>query len=221
MNSKNTCPHFLQKIDELIRPKHLFLEASDEIYFLGEYTTRESFNFSQTNQLIINYKKEISRRNCSEWRYKEEAIKQIAYQFRNSIQKTFGLSEKLTTATLVPVPPSKHFQDPAHDDRNSKMLRYMLPEGDIRELIMLKQTREPLRESKIARSPQQLSSYYTLNEHFLNLPDPKEIWLFDDVITSGCTFRATHDFLRKSFRDIPILGFFIARAVCRYPQIFS
>jgi predicted amidophosphoribosyltransferase len=214
MNSSNTSPLFLQKIDELTRPNHHLLKTDDDVYFLGEYTPGASYQHSETNQIIYNYKKEMHRKGSAEWPYKEKAIHQVADSFRNSIHNTAGLSERISNATLVPIPPSKSKDDPAHDDRNLLMLRRLSPKGDIRELILQKTSREAQRESRISRSPQNLSRYYSLNKNIIH-PQPKEIWLFDDVIASGNSFRATHDFLRQTFPKISILGFFIARTVVR------
>ena len=40
-----------------------YLTAMDECYFLGEYTARKGFAFSATNQLILNFKKAMNKRN--------------------------------------------------------------------------------------------------------------------------------------------------------------
>ena len=135
--------------------------------------------------------------------YKGKAIKEVAHLFRNSIMQTVSLSERLNSATLVPLPPSKCKNDPAYDGRNFEMLKLMMPKGDIRELILPKTSREPQRESKNARIPEHLSAYFSPIDDKLQFPKPKEIWLFDDVLTRGNTFRAAHDFLRKTFAISP------------------
>jgi predicted amidophosphoribosyltransferase len=37
------------------------------------------------------------------------------------------------------------------------------------------------------------------------------IALFDDVLTTGCHFRAAKSILEKSFHEVEIIGLFIAR----------
>lgn len=212
MSSKSISPLFLQKIDDLTRRNHPFLHPKDEIYFLGEYTTKGSFNFSKTNQIILNYKKDISHKNCPDWHHKEKAIIQVAENFNDSISKTLGLSERFNSATLVPIPPSKNKTDPTYDNRNYLMLQRLSLKRDIRELILQNTSRKAQRELQSHRIPANLSIHYVLNEVVAH-PKPREIWLFDDVLVKGTTFRATHDFLKKVFPDIPICGFFIARAV--------
>ena len=90
------------KIDELIRSDHPYLAPEDNCFFLGEYTARAGFSFSETNQLIANFKKSLTKKDLPEWRYKDEAIREIANKFRAAFPEDF-----LTTVTLVPIPPSK------------------------------------------------------------------------------------------------------------------
>jgi len=101
---------------------------------------------------------------------------------------------------------------PDYDDRNFRMLKTLIPNGDIRDLVLQKQTREPLHTSISLRSHTDLAENYRLNEE-LCLPTPTEIWLFDDILTKGTHFRAAHDFLKGAFPQTRIAGFFIARAI--------
>ena len=48
--------------------------ADEVIHYFGEYTARKGFNHSETNQLILNFKKKMDRRGLLEWRYKTAAI---------------------------------------------------------------------------------------------------------------------------------------------------
>jgi hypothetical protein len=61
--SRGTLPQRLTKIDDLTRPDHSYLTANDDCYFIGEYTARRGFAFSSTNNLILNFKKPMDRRN--------------------------------------------------------------------------------------------------------------------------------------------------------------
>ena len=93
-------PVRLSKIDKLVLSDHYHLTKNDECYFIGEYTARENFSYSATNQLITNLKKGLEKRGRLEWRYKGQAIDQIAREFAATLD-----SEWLQTVTLVPVPP--------------------------------------------------------------------------------------------------------------------
>ncbi len=51
--------HRLTQIDELHLAEFPYLRADDDCYFLGEYTVRKGYDFSPTNDLVINLKKGI------------------------------------------------------------------------------------------------------------------------------------------------------------------
>jgi hypothetical protein len=127
-------PKRLTKIDDLTRPDHTFLELEDECFYLGEYTARRGFAFSETNSLINNLRKPMERRGRPEWRYKESAILTCGRMLREAISE-----EWLDAATLVPVPGSKMKGDVEYDDRMPRILQE-LGRGravDIRELVIM------------------------------------------------------------------------------------
>ena len=64
----------LTKIDELTRPDRTFLEPGDECFYLGEYTSRRGFAFSEMNNLVNNLRKPMGRRALPGWRHKESAM---------------------------------------------------------------------------------------------------------------------------------------------------
>lgn len=215
MKLESTSPLLLKRADELIKINHPFLNGEDEVYFLGEYTVGAQSQHSKTNKLIFNYKKPFDRKGFPDWNFKEQAIKETAALFRTSIFNTEGLADRALHATLVPIPPSMSKNAADYDDRNYKMLKMFMPEGDIRELVLQKNCRPSLHSTKNSpRKPQELSSNYLLNTSAL-VPHPKEIWLFDDILTKGTHYRALFDFLKIQFLQIPIVGFFIARTITR------
>jgi hypothetical protein len=213
MKFEDTSPSLLKRLDELTRGHHSLLQEDDEGYYLGEYTPRAGSGHSPTNKLIINYKKSVDRREHEDWSYKEKAINEVAQWWKKAIFDTTDLSDRVHRATLVPIPPSKAKNSPEYDDRNYRMLKSLFPKGDVRELILQKESREPLHVLKNEpRLPGTLKNNYVLNE-ILTQPLPSEIWLFDDTLVKGTHFRAAKEFLRKFFPNIPIVGFFIARAM--------
>ena len=69
----------LQCIDKAVaKTDHPYLSPQHNCYFLREYTSGQGYDFGTTNQLMINLKKAMSRQGRPEWRYKEEAIHQLA-----------------------------------------------------------------------------------------------------------------------------------------------
>jgi hypothetical protein len=210
--SESTSPLLLKPIDELLIGSYPFVRQTDEIYYLMEYTKRKLPTHSPENQLISNYKKKPARQASPDYRYKEPAIKEVATRFRQSILQTAGLSGRVQRALLVPIPPHAAKEDPEHDDRNLKMLNYFMPKGNIHELLLQKNSRAPLHESKELRDPKKLEENYLINPASSDAAFD-EIWLFDDVLRCGTHFRAAHTILAKYFPEKQIVGFFIARSI--------
>ena len=210
MMSDSTFPQRLTKIDDLTRLDHAHLTEDDECYFIGEYTARKGFAYSDTNDLILNFKKPMDRRGRPEWPYKFRAIKQAAAAFRTALEP----SPALSSLTFVPVPPSKTKEDPLYDDRLMKMLCAIRPNRrmDIREIIVQKMSTDAAHGSEVRPSPQQIEELYELNE-LLTTPEPNFIAIVDDILTTGAHFRAAKMALFRWFPAVPIIGLFIARRV--------
>ena len=92
----------LTKLDELNLPDHWYLDATDECYFIGEYTAGRGYSHSSTNQLILNLKKSVDRRGLAEWSYKEAAIRQAAATLRQSLHPDFLGSATFVQCSTVP-----------------------------------------------------------------------------------------------------------------------
>lgn len=207
--SQDTFPRRLTEIDDLTRPDHYHLDASDTCLFLGEYTARKGFSFSATNQLVLNFKKSVDRRGRPEWQHKERAIREVGQAFATAIK-----GEWLATVTLVPIPPSKEKNDPLYDDRMQRMLR-AIPVAkplDIRELLIQQRTMDAAHDADIRPTPDQIAANYKIDENFCG-PAPNTIAVFDDVITAGAHFVAARRVLKGRFPQARIVGFFIARRV--------
>jgi len=201
----------LQRIDASILPDHSCLEASDYCYYLGEYASGRGFKHSEMNQVINNLKKPIDRKHLPEWHFKEQAIQQIAFWLMST--KSWM---KLKYCTWVPMPPSKIKSHPAHDDCTLRILNRVQQFEkalDVRELLLAKASREP------AHNPS--SKRPSIVDHLNNLvvdenlidPIPHAIVIFDDVITSGASFKAAQKILQNKYSEIPIVGVFVARNI--------
>jgi predicted amidophosphoribosyltransferase len=180
---------------------------------LGEYTARRGFSYSPTNQLINNLKKKPHSASSRELQYKNLAINEIGLAFRKTLASEVNV-EKLRASTLVPIPPSAISSDTRYDDR---MLRVLDRMGaglglDIRELVKQYRSVPPAHECDARPSPQEIAENYYIDED-LSSPDPKIVWIFDDVLTAGSHYRAMKMVLRVRFPAISIAGFFVARRV--------
>jgi hypothetical protein len=201
------------KIDPLSFSDHASLAPDDVCYHLGEYTARRGYSFSPTNQLIINLKKKPSESNSNELYYKSVAISTIAWKF-TEILTSEANKAKLKAATLVPVPPSANPGDPLHDDRMMRVLNGM-GAGltlDIRELVKQHHSVPPAHECESRPSIADLMANYYIDETRAE-PEPKFIWIFDDVLTAGNHYKAMQGILQQRYPGIRTSGFFVARRV--------
>ena len=207
MTSSATFPNRLTKIDDLTRPDHAYLTADDACYFIGEYTARQGYSYSTTNNLILNFKKSVDRRHRPEWRYKEQAIQTVAAAFRRALRP-----EALDRLTFVPIPPSREVDDPLYDDRLTRMLHAIrpVPRLDIRELIIQTRSTAAAHGSDVRPRSEEIKALYRLDET-LTEPVPRTVALIDDLLTAGAHFRAAKSVLSARFQNVTILGLFIAR----------
>lgn len=196
-------------VDDLLRPLYAHLTASDQCYFLREYTSGRGFAHSETNRLILNLKKPPDRRGRPEWHYKELAIQQVAREFRASLNLS-----RLRAVTFVPMPPSKRTDDPLYDDRMLRVLLALDEERqlDIRELMLVADGMEPAHATLTRPSVEDLAANLTIDETCA-LPTPSTIALVDDVLTTGAHFVAAKRVLTIRFPSVSVRGLFVARRV--------
>lgn len=199
----------LQRIDSLSLGDHYHLTPEDECYFWGEYTARKGFSYSATNNLIINFKKSPLKRGRPEWRYKEEAIERVAAFFRGVFKP-----EIFSLVTFVPIPPSKAVGHPEYDDRLLRTLRLIVQgrNADIRELVLQTRTIEAAHDSDVRPRPEDLVGVYEINEAIV-APAPQNVFVFDDVLTTGAHFKAMQRVLAQRFQGVRTVGIFVARRV--------
>lgn len=193
------------KIDALTLPDHHYLDAQDICYYAGEYTAGEGHAYSDTNQLIHNFKKTVDKRGTAQWQYKERAILQAANIFRGAIKADAQI-------TFVPIPPSKAKSDPMYDDRMLRLLQAVCSERrtDIRELVVQVQSVAAAHLSDRRPTPDELVANYQLDESLAE-PIPTTIFVVDDVLTTGCHFKAVKCVLERRFPNASVIGLFIAR----------
>lgn len=203
-------PQRLTKIDELTRSDHFYLEANDECLFFGDYSARKGFAHSATNSLIANFKRPVQYKNTPSWQYKLRDIQAAARAFSQNLSSVFS------EITCVPIPPSKLKTDPEYDDRMVAMLKAMRgPKGvtpDIRELVIQSKPMPAAHGSESRLPPYEWEAAYSIDESVAQ-PTPAWIGIIDDVLVTGCRFRAVSNVLRARFPQARITGLFIARRV--------
>ena len=197
----------LSVIDDLTRPDHFYLIPQDRCYYFGDYTARGGYAYSETNRLILNLKKPVSQASQNHYRYKHHAIQQIAQALQHSLD--------LQHITFVPVPPSKAHADPAYDDRLVQVLHTLTtqaPNAHYRELILQDQSLPAAHETQQRPNPITLAKHYRIDTQ--QLTDIREhLVIFDDVLTTGCHFKAMQRVLHRHLPNHAIIGVFVARRV--------
>src|SRR5437868_579872 len=95
------------------------------------------------------------------------------------------------TATLVPVPCSKTRDHPLYDDRIIQILHKMTRglACDIQELVIQTESLESFHDGR-RLPPNELMEYYELDEELCDCQPPREVTLFDDLLTTGSHFKA-------------------------------
>ena len=182
-----------------------YLDEDDTCYYAREYIARGGYTASECNQLVLNFKKDPSRRQNQEWQYKEQAINQFAREL------ALGLNP---LATVCFVPPSKSATAPDYDDRFEMLmarLSQMVPSLNCQQPFTLPST---IQASHAGGERDPVVLYQSLQWTGFSTT-PKSVVVVDDVITSGGHFKACTKMIQENHPDIDICGMFWARAVER------
>jgi hypothetical protein len=193
-------------IDEIEIRDHYYLTLGvDTCYYYFKYTAERGYSYSKTNNLILNFKKKLDRRGEGHFRYKGEAITEIANLLTRLSQNSINKS------TFVPIPPSKSKANPLYDDRMTQVLNLGLKDrnADIRELVY--QNTDTV-ECHISgnRDITALEDILEIDENLVE-GVREYIVIVDDVLTTGCHYIAMRNILRRRFPEAKIIGLFIAR----------
>lgn len=83
---------------------------------------------------------------------------------------------------------------------------------DVRELVVQTMPMPAAHESANRPPPVEWEQVYAVDEA-LAINEPKWIGIIDDLLVTGCRFRAMSNVLRRRFPSARITGLFIARRV--------
>lgn len=202
----------LRIIGDLERPDHWHLQDDDDCAFFGEYTPRAGFRHSATNQLILNMKKKPSvTRGTYQWPHKVNAIKDAARAIRSNIS-----ADALLSSLFIPIPSSKRSSHPDYDPRMLEVAKSIGPPAREAEVLRTIVDRDALHENDNRRDPDELAA--TISVHPELVPeDVKNLILIDDMVTTGCSFRACKRLLSEAIPGRDIFGLFISRRILPNP----
>ena len=198
----------LQVINETHLPQHHYLTSDDQCYFLGELSPGLD-NWTYIKRLIHNLKKKPT--DVGYVPYKEQSTLQAISLFENLI-----VSSSIESLTIVPIPPSKCSDHPEYDDRIWEVLKGLKQKLDdkfkldIRKLVYQSESYMASHTTLNRISFEELLAIYQIDEDHA-LPEPNFIFLVDDVLTSGCHYKAMKSILKRRFPNTKLAAIFLAR----------
>lgn len=202
----------LRIIGDLERPDHYYLREGDECAFFGEYTPRAGWKHSNTNQMILNLKKlPTVARGTYQWGHKQTAIREAAAAIRANLNQ-----DALATSLFIPIPSSKTLQHPDYDPRMLQVAQMIGPPARAAEVLRTLHDRDAMHVGTDRRDPEQLGAAIVADAGLIP-GGIQRVFLLDDMVTTGSSFRACSDILRAHIPDIPIIGLFISRRVIPNP----
>lgn len=200
-------------LDEKDIHQHSFIQKEDNIIYLGLYYSGEGYR-GEGNSLILNLKKPVDRRGSDEWQYKQDAINFVAQKITEVMD---DVSSEKGRWYWIPIPPSKLEGNPMFDDRINQILELAQSNCSnqnniVANVIKQNSDREASSTSGNTRNVDTLRANYTM----LSIPssyDPfiDEIIVFDDMLTTGCHFKAAQKLILDSYPNARVNGVFIAR----------
>lgn len=202
-------------LEDVDKNNHSFLEKKDEILYLGEYHSGLGCEGAGCNSLIFNLKKTPDKINTVEWDYKQAAITTIAALITKLMEKN---GTEVAKIYWIPVPPSKIEEDPMFDDRVHEILKLAQEKCTNKNNIVanvVKQTsnRAASATSRQTRNPNSLIANYEMDDITDYNPETDIIIIFDDVLTTGCHFKAVKSLILGKYEDSNIIGIFVAKVV--------
>lgn len=202
-------------IDEFAKQDHSFLNIDDSVYYMKEYYPGVGFS-GEGNSLILNLKKSMEARDSDQWHHKRKAILHVA----TLIAKEMDNSDETKEGKVywIPVPPSKIKSDPLFDNRIYHILRCAVDMTTskrhfVADVFSQDVNRESFSSSTNKRSITDLVSSYSMSVIPNYNPDQDVIIIFDDVLTTGCHYKAIENVILRKYNKADIRGVFVARRV--------
>ncbi len=194
------------------RTEHGFpscLNVNDDCWYAREYIAGGSYQDSETNSLIHNFKKDHEKRCKQEWYYKGEAIKKFAQEL-NYLD--------FTDNTVIFIPPSYAHDAAEYDDRFEQtldLLKKTCPNINIQKPIVRTINKEPSHLGG-PRDYQSIRQGLKWNG-FTHLTST--VVIIDDLITSGSHFTVCRDMIKEKYPEVPIGGVFWAKRIEKVIEI--
>lgn len=212
----NTAELKWRQVDESIELFHCPNQDELLLIYGRIYTSRMGFDYSETNQLIINFKKSPERSNDYELRYKRNAIAQFAREAAAFLERRHRHRRRHSPVTLIPMPPSKTRAHPEYDDRVEQVAQRIEKKlSNVRCCPLLQgiQDVDSYHTRSTPRDPNEIFSIIEVDDNeIFDCDDNEIIYVIDDILTSGAHFTAARRHILECYPDIEVRGLFWAKA---------
>lgn len=193
-------------------PVRLSQEDRANCFYARDYASRKKYDYSESNNLIANFKKDVSKRETNQWPHKIRAIQRFADEL------THLFSELQGKVSIAAIPTSKRRDDPLYDSRLDDVLEIVSQRCDVvvKEPLIRRVSVEPAHTSEERPTVEQV--YETLMWNGIDSP-PNELVLIDDVVTAGTTFKACQRHIHENAPHLKVYGVFWAHTVWPDQQV--
>jgi|24_taG_2_1085349.scaffolds.fasta_scaffold10524_1 hypothetical protein len=196
--------------------EHSYLDIDDNIYYIEEYVSGNGFA-GKGNNLIINLKKSVDKKGTDQWKHKEKAIIDVALLIAKEMDNPNASKRKIY---WLPIPPSRIKTDPLFDDRTYRILTLAIAvttshKHFVTDVLYQNSNRESFSSITARRDVDELVSNYSMNDIPNYDPEKDLIVIFDDMLTTGCHFKAVEKLVLDKYPDAVVMGIFVARRVIK------
>jgi len=198
--------------------KPLLNQAEDICYYIWKYNPNSEVNES-VHSFVKNFKRNPQELQGNTFfpKYKSQSINKAAHEL-SLICNRLEDNNKFKDSIWLPIPPSKSKADPLYDDRLVKVLEsinssFRLKFHDIFSTINSTESSHKSNE----RDVQLKIDNITCNSHGIELlKNNANFIVFDDIITSGASFKALKTIIQSNNPDANVIGLFLCKTY--YPN---
>ncbi|QLZ70555.1 hypothetical protein FOLKNPGA_03369 [Legionella sp. PC1000] len=189
------------------------LEETDKCYYYMTYDSWSSIFDNEQKQIVSNLKisPQDIRKNPLREKYKTKSIATISEWLIQTIKK----HPELTNFLWIPAPPSKAPGDENHDNRLVRILELVsaaIPEFIFFDALYVKKSVDESHKTN-ERDVQKKLQNLGIDESFINKLKNKSVVIFDDVLTTGTTFKTAQIKIHQIDNALKVIGIFIAKAI--------
>jgi predicted amidophosphoribosyltransferase len=166
--------------------------------------------YGAVNQFIWNLKKKPTS-SQAELEYKRLAISKAATIITPFLEQ---IIPACSAPVMIPIPGSKSRNDPDYDPRMLNVLQQVDSKKvrlTIWDIVQQTKSTQAFHTLPERPSPDEQETEYSLVD--TGAQAPTEIFIIDDVITTGCHYVAVKNILARRYPNAKIYGLFLARTV--------